>query len=150
MTETLLVLHIIFAAGWLGAGFYTAFLGPRFVAAGGESAGTWIKALEAAGTRYFMPAGILTLLTGVGLVLSNEAYSWGDLFVTIGLSVIVITTLMGSLINAKQGKLAVEAVDAGDFAGAGAAGKKLAMSGRIITVLLIITYVVMILKTGAA
>jgi hypothetical protein len=150
MTETLLVLHILLAAAWLGAGFFIAFLGPRFAAAGGESAGTWLKALSAAGMKYFMPVGILTLLTGVGIVLSNDAYDWSDLFVTIGLSVIVITTLMGALINGPQGKAAEEAIDAGDFAGAGAAGKKLAMSGRIITALLIISVVMMVLKTGAA
>jgi len=147
LTDALLILHVLLAAAWLGAGFYSGFLGPRFVAAGGESAGTWIKSVAAAGTRYFMPIGILTLLTGVGLVLSNDAYDWSDLFVTIGLGAIVITTLMGAVINGPQGKTATAAVDASDFAAAGAAGKKLAMSGRIITLILVITVVFMVLKT---
>jgi hypothetical protein len=147
VTETLLILHILLAAAWLGAGFYSGFLGPRFIAAGGESAGTWIKSVAAAGTRYFMPIGILTLLTGVGLVLSNDAHEWSDLFVTIGLSAIVITTLMGAIINGPQGKVATKAVDAGDFATAGAAGRKLVMSGRFITVILVVTVVFMVLKT---
>ena len=146
MTETLLVIHVLLAAAWLGAGFYSGFLGPRFVAAGGEAAGTWIKSVAAAGTRYFMPIGILTLLTGIGLVLSNDAYDWGDVFVIIGLSAIVITTLMGAVINGPQGKTATEAVDANEFATAGSAGRKLAMSGRIITAILVITVVFMVLK----
>jgi len=75
MNETLLILHILSAAAWIGAGFYNAFLGP-------------------------------------------------------------------------SAKTSVAAIEAGDFAAAGAAGKKAAMWGRILAVLLVVALVVMVLKTG--
>ena len=38
MTETLLVIHVLAAAAWLGGGFLNGFVGPRMAKAGGEAA----------------------------------------------------------------------------------------------------------------
>ena len=149
INETLLILHILAAAAWLGAGIYNGFLGPRFVALGGEGAGAFVRVVSKAMTGYFMPAGILTLLTGVGLVLVNDAFGWADLFVSIGLAVVIITTIIGSVVMGPTSRAAVSALDEGDVATAGAAGQKLRNWGLVITLLLIVATVFMVLKTGA-
>ena len=143
-----MILHILAAAAWIGAGIYNGYIGPRFVALGGEGAGSFVRVVSGAMTAYFMPAGILTLLTGAGLVLVNDAFGWGDLFVTIGLAVVVVTTLIGALVMGPTAKAAVGALDAGDMPTAGAAGRKLGLWGRVITLLLVVAVVFMVLKTG--
>jgi uncharacterized membrane protein len=149
VNEFLLILHVLAVAAWIGAGIYNVFLGPRFAAAGGEAAKAWTATLSAAMTKYFMPAGIATLVTGVLIVLVNDAYGWSDAFVSIGIATIVITTLIGQFVLGPAVKTALIAIAAGDFPAAAAAGRKGAQWGRIITVLLIVTVVFMVLKTGA-
>ena len=149
MTETLLILHILSAATWIGAGFYNAFLGPRFAAEGGPAAVAWIKAVGDASLKFFMPAAIFTLLTGIGLVLSDDAFGWSDLFVNIGLAVVIVGALIASLALAPATKQALAAVESGDFPAAGAAGKRAAVWGRVISILLVGAVIVMVLKTGA-
>lgn len=148
MNETLLILHVLSAAAWIGAGFYNAFLGPRIGGAGGDASLAWANALGDAAVKYFMPVGILTLLTGVSLVLVNDAYGWGDLFVNIGLAVVIAGALIGALGLGPSAKAAVAAIEASDFPAAGAAGRKGAAWGRVIVVLLTVAVVVMVLKTG--
>ena len=148
MNETLLILHVLSAASWIGAGFYNAFLGPRIAGAGGDASLAWARAFGDATVKYFMPVGILTLLTGAGLVLVNDAYGWGDLFVNIGLAVVIAGSLIGAFVLGPSAKASVTAIEAGDFAAAGAAGKKAAIWGRILAGLLVVALVVMVLKTG--
>lgn len=150
MTETLLILHILGAATWLGAGIYNSFLGPRFVAAGGPAAGAWVRIVGEASTRFFMPAAILTLLTGIGLVATNDAWGWGDLFVTVGFVAVIAGAVIASVVLGPATKEAVAAMEAGDIPTAAAAGQRAAMWGRVITVLLLVALVFMVLKTGAA
>jgi len=147
--ETLLILHVLSAAAWIGAGFYNAFLGPRFVAAGGVAAATWVKVLNEATVKYYMPVGILTLLTGIGTLLTSEAYGWGDAFVSIGLAVVISGALIGAIVLGPATKQAIASIEAGDFPAAAAAGKKAANWGRILSALLVVAVVVMVLKTGA-
>jgi len=149
ITETLLVFHVLSAATWIGASFYNAFLGPRFAAAGGPAAVAWIKAVGEAALKFFMPAAVLTLLTGIGLVLSDDAFDWGDLFVSIGLAVVIVGALIASFALSPATRAALAAVESGDFAAAGAAGRRAANWGRAISLLLVVAVVVMVLKTGA-
>ena len=89
-------------------------------------------------------------MIGAGLVLVNDAWGWGDLFVTIGFAVVIITTIIGSVVMGPTSKAAVSALDEGDVAAAGAAGQKLRNWGVVITLLLVVAVVFMVLKTGAA
>lgn len=149
MTETLLILHILGAALWLGASTYNWFLGPRFVADGGPAVGAWVRIVGEASTRFFMPAAILTLLTGIGLVATNEAWGWGDVFVTVGFVVVIAGALIASFILSPATKDALSAMESGDFPAAATAGRRSAMWGRVITALLVVALIFMVLKTGA-
>lgn len=146
MTETLLIVHILGAAAWIGGGFLTAFLGPRMARAGGETALNWTRAAVDASMKYYMPVGFITLLSGIGLLLVDDDHSWSDAFVSVGLAVVVITALMGSFYMRPAGEKAIEAAESGDFPTAAANGRKLALAGRVVSILLVLTLITMVVK----
>ena len=75
MQETLLVFHLIGVAALLGGAFLMLIIGPRMAGEGGEAALGWACTASLLTRGFFIPAGILTLLTGIGLVLNGAA--WG-------------------------------------------------------------------------
>ena len=90
MTELLLVIHILSAAAWIGGAFLSGFVAPRLARSGVEGATlAWARVAAEAGAKYFNPAGILTALSGIGLVVTSDVYDWGDAFVSIGLAVVI-------------------------------------------------------------
>lgn len=50
---------------------------------------------EQLGTTSYAPVAILTLLTGIGLVPGDEAYSFGDVFVSAGFLAIIVAAILG-------------------------------------------------------
>jgi hypothetical protein len=149
MTETLLIIHILAAAAWIGGGLLSGFLGPSMGAAGGETAINWIKSTHRAATRYYIPAATLTLLSGVGLVLVEEAYDWGAPFVWIGLVVVVLAAGAVSTILVPSAQKALTALEAGDFPSVAPHARRAGLTGRIIVILLMLAEVTMVLRLGA-
>ena len=90
VTETLLVIHVLAAAAWLGGGFLNGFVGPRMAKAGGDAAIGWMRVLVEAAGKFFLPAALVVLLSGILLVTFDDAYDWSMAFVGIGLAVAVI------------------------------------------------------------
>ena len=84
--------------------------------------------LEAA-RKYFTPAGVLTLLSGIGLVLANQSFSFADPFVITGLVVVVITLGIVGAVLTPAARAALTSAEAGDFSAAGANGRKAARAG---------------------
>ncbi|HET9201643.1 MAG TPA: hypothetical protein VFP67_00720 [Acidimicrobiia bacterium] len=151
MTELLLIVHILAAAAWIGGSFLTGFIAPRMARSGSEGAVLgWARVAAEAGVKYFNPAGILTALSGIGLVLTSDIYEWSDAFVSIGLGVVIAAALIGALVHRPGGEKMISALESGDRATAAAEGKRAAIWGAITAVLLIVAVVVMVLKTGAA
>jgi hypothetical protein len=99
--------------------------------------------------KYFNPAGILTALSGVGLVLTSDIYGWSDTFVSIGLGVVIAAGLIGAFAHRPGAEKMVTALETGDRATAAAEAKRAAIWGLVTSVLLIVAVVVMVLKTGA-
>jgi hypothetical protein len=151
MTETLLIIHILASAAWIGGSFLTGFIAPRMARAGSEGAVlSWARVSAEAGAKYFNPAGIITALSGIGLVLTSDVYDWSDTFVSIGLGVVVAAALIGALAHRPGAAKMIAALESGDRAIAAAEGKRAAIWGVVTSVLLIVAVVVMVLKTGAA
>jgi hypothetical protein len=99
--------------------------------------------------KYFNPVGILTALSGVGLVLTSDIYDWSDTFVSIGLGVVIAAGLIGAFVHRPGADKMITALESGDRATAAAEGKRAAIWGVVTSVLLIVAVVVMVLKTGA-
>jgi uncharacterized membrane protein len=149
MVETLLIIHILAAAAWIGGGLLNGYIGPKMAQAGGETALNWLGAVVLAASRYFIPAGTVTLLSGVGLVLVDDAYDWSAPFVWIGIAVVVVVLGLVSTVLAPSGKRALAAARAGDFPTVGLNARKAALTGRVAVILLILTEIAMVLRLGA-
>jgi hypothetical protein len=110
----LLVVHVLSVIVWLGAGIGATYIGSRMLAPGGTVALTWLRVSERMGPRLYGPASGLTLLSGIGLVLTSDAYGFGSLFVVLGLAVWVLVAIGNGAIAGPREKRALEAVEAGD------------------------------------
>jgi uncharacterized membrane protein len=150
MLETLLTIHILAAAAWIGGGLLNVFIGPKMAESGGETALNWLRAVVEAVSKYFIPAGTLTLLSGIGLVLVDDAYDWSAPFVWIGIVTVVLALGLVSTVLAPAGRRAIVAALAGDFPEVGVNARKAAITSRVVVLLLILTEVVMVLRLGAS
>ena len=149
MTEFLLIVHFLSAAAWIGGSLLAGFVGPRIARSGGEASLVWARVAAEAGTKFFNPAGILTALSGIGLVLVSDIYDWSDTFVSIGLGVVVAGALIGALVYRPGSNRMIAALESRDFPAAAAQGKNTAIWGAVMAGLLIVAVVVMVLKTGS-
>jgi len=148
VTETLLVTHILSAAAWIGGGFFNGFVGPRMAKAGGESALTWLRVVLDASLKFFLPAGIVTLLSGMLLVIVDDTYEWGDLFVGIGMAVVVIAVIVVFTVMVPSTRRALIAAEGGDFPNVGVNARRAALGGQVIAVLLVLTEIAMVIRLG--
>ena len=95
MRDTLLIVHILAAATWLGAGVTVGFLTPRLRRAGDDVARSFMSAYERMGLLVFNPAGILVLLSGVLLVIDGP-WEFENAFVVIGFIVVITGAVFGA------------------------------------------------------
>jgi hypothetical protein len=149
MTEAFLILHVLSAAAWIGGGLLNGYLGPRMAAAGGPVAIQWLKVGILAGGRYFVPAGLLTGLTGIVLVLVDDAYDWADAFVGIGLAIVLISLVLAVWVLIPAAKGALTAAEAGDLPAVAPKARRAGLTGRVMVVLLILAEVSMVLRLGS-
>jgi hypothetical protein len=149
VAEFLLIIHILSAAAWLGGSFLIGFAGPRMAKAGGESLVSWLGVLLEAGTKFFLPAGLLTALSGILIVVVEEHHSWSEVFVGIGLVVAVVVLSIGLFVNGPAGQGALAAIKAGDMPTAVANARKAAIGGIAMMLLLVAAEVSMVLRLGA-
>lgn len=149
MNEFLLILHILSAAAWIGGGLLNGFVAPRMARSGTEAALGWARTSAEAGIKFYNPAGVLTVLTGAGLVLVGDLYNWSDAFVSIGLGVAVAAALIALFAHRPGSARIIAALESGDYPTAASEGKKAAIWGTVTAGLLIVAVVVMVLKTGS-
>jgi hypothetical protein len=148
LADFLLWLHIAGAGTWLGANIVQAVAPPLAAAQGAEVAAGWFRIGRALGSRLYLPAGVIVLLTGVGLVLDSEVYGFGDVFVGIGFSAIVIGIILGNVFIDRAAGAAAEAVESGDAGRIRQAASRLATFGTIDTLILLFTIYAMVSRLG--
>ncbi len=149
LSEIMLILHIVGVATWFGANIVQAVTPSLAARQGTEVAAGWYRITEGLSGRIYIPAGILVALTGIGLVLDSDgAYSFGNTFVGIGLGVVIIGALLGSLVFGPGAKKAAAAVETGDQAQIRRAVSRLAGWGLVDTLLLLVAITAMVVKLG--
>ena len=149
MNETILVIHILSAAVWIGTAVFFGYAGPRFRTIGGPAVKGWIEVALGSIPRVIVPAAVLTALSGVTLVLIEEAWDWDDAFVWIGLGVSVVVLSIGLGWNAPNMRRALTALEAQDFPTVAASMRKVAGAGILILVLLVFAEFVMVFRLGS-
>ncbi len=151
MYEWILLGHAVGGATLFGAHVYMESL---MASAGREQdrslymAGM-LRVSKTAG-RLMGPASGITLFFGIWLVLDSAFYEFEQLFVTIGLVVIVAAFAIGTFLMSPRLKEIEETVSENglDDAGAVASMRSLGNLGHIQTALIALAFVVMILKPG--
>lgn len=144
--DILLVLHIAGAGIWLGANVVQAVVPPAAARLGTAALAGWYRLTSVLARRLYIPAAILILITGVLLVLENEAYGFGSTFVTIGMAMIVIGAVLGMVVFGPGGDAAADAVESGDESRIRSAVARTTTWGLVDTLLLLVTITVMVLR----
>ncbi|QYK43245.1 MAG: DUF2269 family protein [Paracoccaceae bacterium] len=140
-------MHVLCAVVWLGGGFAFILLGSVLVArASGDAAHGSLTALirhtAFIGPRLFMPASLLTLLTGISLVFAG-GLGW-PAWIVLGLAGIAFTAVLGAVaIGPEAERLAAQGPSV-DLAGA----QRLMRLGRFDYVVQFAIVFLMVAKPG--
>lgn len=146
MRDWLLFLHILGAAGWIGGGLYGWFSYTQ-IAKNASTSGKALTTLSATADRYFGPVALLTLLTGIALVWTQDPWQWNDTFVLVGIGVFVFSAAYQPLVSSKNEKRLLDAVDSGQ-----GVRPALAASHRVFAVdigVVLVALWAMVVKLGA-
>lgn len=147
MRNALLVIHIISVAAWLGGNLTLAFAGSMTRNADVAARRWWAVTQGAMARTYFNVAGILVVLTGVGLVLDGP-FEFSNLFVTIGFIAVIIGALLGIIVFGPGCRQLVEAIDSGDAALETSLMNRMATAGAIDSAVIVIALVGMVARWG--
>lgn len=149
MDETVLTIHILSAAAWIGTSMFFAFAGPRFAKVGGPPAITWIGIVIEAIRKFLVPAALLTAISGVLLVTTQDEWEWSDGFVSIGLAVFLVVLGIGTGFNLPNLKKVQKYAADGDFQAVAVTARKVVRAGAVMILLLVFAEVAMVFRLGA-
>lgn len=149
MDDFWLTLHILAAAVWFGAGVFMNALMARLSMKGQTEAVAGISENTPFVSRFFDTAAIVTLVAGVALVLSVDAWEFSDPFVSIGFAGVIITLGIGHGLITPTTKKLSEAIASGDQAQVDALGQRIGMLSMIDTLVLILVIIAMVIKPFA-
>ncbi len=113
MRDGLLFLHIVGAAGWIGGGLFATYAYATVARTGPPAAAGILAAFEKWASLYFGVTSGLVLLSGIGLVLTSDAFGWGDAFVLIGLGAFLISGVVQSTVGRKANERLLQAAETG-------------------------------------
>lgn len=142
--------HITFVIIWLGSGLFLQLLADRFDRTDDAVALEKIfESTEHFANTLFVPSSLVVVATGIGLTIDGS-WSFGDLWVVLGLVGFVLTFLMGSLwLGPQSGRIKkVIERDGGMSAEAQAMAKRMLTVARIDTVVLFLVVFDMSVKPG--
>jgi hypothetical protein len=148
MHTFLLIIHVMTAAIWLGAGVAVgvlASLTSRQVATTGKALP---ESFEKLGNVLFMPMGILVLISGVVLVLDSP-WKFTSLFVIIGIIAVVNGAVFGARVTGPMTKSMQQAHQSSDVPRLRALYSRFGMLVLADVGVVAIALISMILKLGA-
>ena len=113
--EALLAVHIIAAAIWVGGAFAVNVLVARMQKANQHARLLELnKDFETLGMKVFMPASIVVLLAGIGLVAVVDGFEFTDFWIAFGLAAIAFSVAIGAgYLGPESGRLSVLAAERG-------------------------------------
>jgi hypothetical protein len=139
-------LHIIGASMWIGTNVAQMLIGPKLV--NGGAGLQWLKAVDKASGPIYGSASVLILLTGIYMVLSNDAFSFGSAFVGIGIAVVIIGGALAGLVFNRKTRQAIGLFESGDSAKALPVYKSMTSWAVLDTALLAFAVLAMVSKWG--
>jgi uncharacterized membrane protein len=147
--EVLLFLHIAAAVVWLGAGFFLQML--TFRAESSNDGGLKQGIASNSGwmaQRIFIPSSLVVLVVGILLTIEGP-WSFGDLWIVLGLVGYAVSFLIGILYLEPEGKRIGAAMAAGDHGRAAFLIRRInAVSWIELTVLYLVVAAMVLKPTG--
>ena len=98
--------------------------------------------------RLYPVAGAVLLAAGIGLVLVSDVYEFTDVFVGVGIVVIIVAGFLGGRVFTPMAAQAADSYRSGDTTAGRAASSKIARFGLLDVGLLVIAIVAMVAKWG--
>ena len=105
--ELMKTFHVLAAVVWVGGAvtIQTLAIRAQRAAEPGRMA-AFAKEAEWVGMRIFLPVSVLLLALGIGMVINEEAWGFGDTWILIGLGGILFSILVGALfLGPESGKI---------------------------------------------
>lgn len=147
MRDILLTVHILSAMTWFGGGIWGLMAVRRVQRVQGtEEADNLFEKMELVENRFYPPATILVLLSGIAMVMTQDAWGWGDMFVYLGLTGIVISMAMGGAVGGKINRSLKEAREADDIVQTAGLINKWLNIGRLELLILVAVVALMVYK----
>lgn len=150
LLELLVFLHIVGAICWVGSGSFTQLYAGRTISQGsGAELQSFVGTLVWLTPRWFIPISIWTVAFGIAAAIEGSV-AFGDAWVSAGLTMFVISFLIGMLYLGPQTERVAKIgeSDGPDSAAYGVNVKKLLLASRIELTLLWLTVFVMVVKPG--
>ena len=110
LRDLLLFLHILGAAGWIGVATFAYFFFGQSAKVGGEESGSNMEFFMEKVRDYGIVVVPLVVLSGVGLVLAEEQWTWSDTFVWVGIGAVVATGIWEGAYARRRDEALVAAV----------------------------------------
>jgi Predicted integral membrane protein (DUF2269) len=148
--ELLLTLHLLAIATWFGSGLAITVMGFRALKAGTGPFSSLVVNASAWASRAHPAAGVLLLLTGIGMV-ADAGYSFGELWIVIALAGIFAAMGVGGGLIGRTSAELVQSIGANGGTLAETerpAAERLLLYSRIETAILVIVIIDMVAKPG--
>jgi uncharacterized membrane protein len=115
MYDWLLFLHVVAAMVWLGGGIVIAALAARALRdPAPDAVAQFVTTLRVIGPRVLAPATVAVVGLGVWMVLYSTAWSFGQLWVQLGLGLFAVAFLIGAAYQSRAAIKADRAAAAGE------------------------------------
>ena len=151
LAEILKLVHVVAVIIWLGGSFMLGFILEKAQASEDEATVLGItKMAEFIGKAVFNPAGIITLLAGIWLVIEAD-YEFSEAWISIGFLGVALGAILGMAFYPKALKAVQDGIEADGLLGNDTLGalRKLRLVSTIEWLLLIMVVGAMVFKPGA-
>ena len=146
MRNVLLIVHIAAIAVWFGGSIMNGVINAKIAGTNDMSAKATLARSEVnLGTQVYMPVAVLTLLSGIGLVVVGD-FQFESIWVSFGFLAIIVSAVLGPVKFKPLSERIAVGYEGGDVAAAEAATKQITMWSSINTALLFIAIVLMVIK----
>jgi hypothetical protein len=148
--DLLVFAHVAGAIAWVGSGSFVQVLGTRTINDGtGDEVQSFVNNIVWLTPRWFIPVSLWTVAFGIATAI-KASYSFGDIWITAGLTMFIISFLIGILYLGPQSEriAKIGESDGPESAVYSANVGKLLLASRIELVLLWATVFVMVVKPG--
>ncbi len=149
MRDVLLTIHILAMALWLGGSIMNGVLNMNVMKLDDAQASAGLAKAEAKlGMTFYMPMSILTLLSGIGLLVAVDGtpYGFADPWVSFGFLTVIVAAVMGPVKFQPLTDRMIAEYEAGDSAAGKATGMEIGKWSSITTGLLLLTVILMVVK----